>query len=68
MTKREVIEAVLRGHEPLYVPWSCGFTKEAKEKLQAHYGSLDLDDALQNHLLKLGSDIGFFTDVDENRV
>jgi uroporphyrinogen decarboxylase len=68
MTKREVIHAVLEGREPPYVPWSCGFTKEAKEKLQAHYGSMDWDDALQNHLLKLGSDIGFFTDLGENRV
>ena len=68
MAKREVIRAVLEGQEPPYVPWSCGFTKEAKEKLQAHYDSIDLDDALQNHLLKLGSDIGFFTDVGENRV
>ena len=68
MAKREVIRAVLEGKEPPYVPWSCGFTKEAKEKLQAHYDSIDLDDALQNHLLKLGSDIGFFTDVGENRV
>ncbi len=68
MTKREVIHAVLEGREPPYVPWSCGFTKEAREKLQAHYGSMDWEDALQNHLLKLGSDIGFFTDLGENRV
>ncbi len=68
MTKREVIHAVLKGQEPPYVPWSCGFTKEAKEKLQAHYGQVDLEDALQNHILKLGSDIGFFTDLRENRV
>jgi len=29
---------------------------------------LDLEDALQNHLLKLGSDIGFFTDLGNNHV
>jgi len=29
---------------------------------------VDLEDALQNHLLKLGSDIGFFTDLGEHRV
>jgi uroporphyrinogen decarboxylase len=63
MSKREVIRAVLDGHRPPYVPWSCGFTTEAKAKLQAHYGSVELEDALQNHLLKLGSDIGFFTDL-----
>ena len=68
MTKREVIRAVLAGEKPPYVPWSCGFTKEAREKLKAHYGRVDLEDALQNHLLKLGSDIGFFDDVGEDRV
>jgi uroporphyrinogen decarboxylase len=45
------------------VPWSFGFTVEAKEKLKAHYSPRDLEDALDNHLLKLGSDIGFFTDL-----
>ena len=68
MTKREVIHAVLAGEKPPYVPWSCGFTQEARQKLQAHFGAVDLEDALQNHLLKLGSDIGFFDDVGEDRV
>jgi uroporphyrinogen decarboxylase len=68
MTKREVIKSVLNGGRPPYVPWSCGFTKEAKSKLQEHYGQVDLEDALQNHLLKLGSDIGFFTDLGNERV
>ena len=68
MTKRDVIHAVLKGQKPPYVPWSCGFTKEARAKLQVHYGSVDWDDALQNHLLKLGSDIGFFTDLGENHL
>jgi uroporphyrinogen decarboxylase len=68
MTKRDVIYAVLKGQEPPYVPWSCGFTKEAKEKLQSHYGSVDWDAALQNHILKLGSDIGFFTELGENHL
>ncbi len=68
MTKREVIHALLEGKKPPYVPWSCGFTKEAREKLQAHYGTVKLEAALQNHILKLGSDIGFFTDLGDNRV
>src|SRR5512136_2065067 len=68
MTKRDVIRAVLKGQRPPYVPWSCGFTKEAKAKLREHYGPMDLEDALQNHLLKLGSDIGFFTDLGHDRV
>ena len=65
MTKREVIHAVLAGQTPPYVPWSCGFTKEARAKLEEHFKPLDMEDALQNHILKLGSDIGFFTDLGE---
>jgi uroporphyrinogen decarboxylase len=67
MTKREVILTVLEGRVPPYVPWSCGFTKEARTKLQAHYPGIDLEVALQNHLLKLGSDIGFFLELENDR-
>jgi uroporphyrinogen decarboxylase len=63
MTKREVVKLVLDGKRPPYVPWSFGFTKEAKAKLQQHFGHTDLEVVLHNHLLKLGSDIGFFTDI-----
>ncbi|HUX22427.1 MAG TPA: uroporphyrinogen-III decarboxylase-like protein, partial [Spirochaetia bacterium] len=66
MTKREVVEAVLDGGKPPYVPWSFGFTKEAKARLQEHYGVDDLEEVLGNHLLKLGSDIGFFTDLGDD--
>lgn len=59
---------VLEGRRPPYVPWSLGFTQEAREKLQRHYGVDDLDDPLGNHLLKLGSDIGFFDDAGRGRV
>ena len=45
-----------------------GFTREAEEKLQHHYGCDDLEEPLQNHLLKLGSDIGFFNDLGNHRV
>ena len=68
MSKREIVKLVLDGGQPPYVPWSCGFTQEAKDKLRAHYGSTDIEDVLQNHLLKLGSDIGFFTDLGHDRV
>jgi uroporphyrinogen decarboxylase len=68
MTKREIIHAVLDGLKPPYVPWSCGFTKEAWAKLQPCFAEADLEAALQNHLLKLGSDIGFFTDLGNNRL
>ncbi len=68
MNKREVIHAVLSGQMPPYVPWSCGFTKEARAKLEEHFKPLEVENALQNHLLKLGSDIGFFTDLGEDHV
>jgi len=68
MTKREIIRAVLDGQKPPYVPWSCGFTKEARAKLQLHFAPLELELVLQNHFVKLGSDIGFFTDLGNDRV
>jgi uroporphyrinogen decarboxylase len=68
MTYRDVVRLALTGVRPPYVPWSMGFTKEAKEKLQEYYGCDDLDVPLQNHLLLLGSDMGFFTDLGDNRM
>ena len=68
MTKREVIRLLLQGKKPPYVPWSMGFTQEARAKLQCHYGCRDLEEPLQNHLLSLGSDIGFFSPLGDNRV
>jgi uroporphyrinogen decarboxylase len=68
MQKREVVRLVLQGRRPPYVPWSMGFTKEAKEKLQRHYGCEDLEGPLENHLVRLGSDIGFFDELGNQRV
>ena len=68
MTKRDVIRLVLLGQRPPYVPWSMGFTKEAKERLRVYYGCADVEVPLENHLVKLGSDIGFFTDLADDRV
>lgn len=68
MTKREIVRAAIEGKPPAYVPWSCGFTFEAAEKLRAYYGDVDLGEALDNHLLGLGNDIGFFTDLGNDRV
>jgi uroporphyrinogen decarboxylase len=69
VTKREIIRTVLELRRPPYVPWSFGFTLEAKEKLRDHYGpGKDLETALGNHLLRLGSDIGFFIDIGPNLV
>jgi uroporphyrinogen decarboxylase len=69
MTKREVIRTVLEHRRPPYVPWSFGFTKEAKQTLGEHYGpEADLEQVLGNHLLKLGSDIGFFEELGHDLV
>jgi uroporphyrinogen decarboxylase len=59
-TKRDIVRGVLEGEATPYIPWSIGFTKEARDKLQSYYGTTDLEVALENHLVRLGSDIGFF--------
>ncbi len=66
MTKRQVVKLVLDGKRPPYVPWNIGLTQEARQKLEQHFGHPDLESALQNHFLRLGSDIGFFTDLGHN--
>lgn len=66
MTKREVIRMVLEGKKPPYVPWSFKFTLEPKLTLQKYYGVDDLDEVLGNHVLQLGSDIGFFDNRGNN--
>ncbi|GAK61594.1 uroporphyrinogen-III decarboxylase-like protein [Candidatus Vecturithrix granuli] len=63
MQKRDVIQMVLDGHRPPYVPWSFSFTKEAYDLLCDHFGTPDLESLLDNHLLRLGDDIGFFEEV-----
>jgi len=68
MTKRDVVRCVLEGKRPPYVPWSIGLTKEARDKVQSHYGCDDPEVPLENHLVKLGSDIGFFTPLGNDRV
>ncbi|MBN1672748.1 MAG: uroporphyrinogen-III decarboxylase-like protein [Kiritimatiellae bacterium] len=66
-TRREVVRMVLEGKTPPYVPWHFGFTKEAREKLQAR-GTDDLQSILRGHFLGLGHDVGFFTDIGEDCV
>ncbi|MBN1422389.1 MAG: uroporphyrinogen-III decarboxylase-like protein [Planctomycetes bacterium] len=63
MTRREVVRAVLEGRRPPYVPWSFGLTVPAREKLRRHGGGGDPEPHLGNHILGLGSDIGFFDDL-----
>jgi uroporphyrinogen decarboxylase len=66
ISKREVIKGVLDGHRPPYVPWSFKFTLEPREMLMKHFRTDDLDMALDNHLLMLGDDIGFFDYIGNN--
>jgi uroporphyrinogen decarboxylase len=67
MNKREVVKAVLDGQRPPYVPWHMSFTAEARDKLVAHFGPDGCEDALDNHFLALGSDIGFFDPLGNDR-
>ncbi|MBL7185781.1 MAG: uroporphyrinogen-III decarboxylase-like protein [Phycisphaerae bacterium] len=67
MDKRHVVRLVIEGHKVPYVPWHCGFTVEAAAKLREHFGQDDLDQAIDNHFVKLGSDIGFFCDLGNDR-
>ncbi len=68
MTKRDIIQCVLESKPPPYVPWSFSFTTEAEEKLIRHYGNDDIMSVVDNHILGLGSEIGFFEDIGNNRV
>ncbi len=54
---------VLEHKQPPYVPWHFGFTVEAKLKLLDHYGSDDIMEITDNHILQLGDDIGYFEDI-----
>jgi uroporphyrinogen decarboxylase len=65
MTRRDIIRMVLDGKRPPYTPWSFKFTVEAKNLLTDHFRTEDLDEVLQNHILLLGHDIGFFDRVGE---
>lgn len=53
----------INGEKPPYVPWNFGFTKEAQEKLTAHFGTDDLSPVLDNHFMGFGSGVGFFEDI-----
>ena len=66
ITRREVIKMTLNGEKPPWVPWSFKFTEEPKQILLKHFKTDDLDEVLYNHILMLGSDIGFFEPVGGN--
>ena len=69
MNEREVTKTALAGLRPPYVPWSYRFTKEPRERLCGHFGvdDRDLDAHLGNHIVELGSDIGFFEPLGSDR-
>lgn len=64
--KREVVKLALEGQRVPYTPWSFKFTVEAEELLKRHYGTRDIESAVDNHVVRLGSDIGFFEEVRQN--
>lgn len=66
MEKREVVKRALGFQEIPYVPWHFKFTLEAKEKLVEYLNGNDIEDYLQNHILELGNDIGFFEYLGDN--
>jgi len=63
MTKREIIRTVLEGRRPPYVPWHFVFTADATGKLREHFGPVDLEEVLGNHILMLRRSTGSFTDL-----
>ena len=67
MDKREIVKLAIEGRKVPYVPWHCGFTAEAAEKLRRHFARDDLELVLDNHFVKLGSDIGFFDELGPDR-
>lgn len=66
MNKRDIVKVALQHQPPPYVPWSFRFTKEALDLLKDHYKTDDIQLAVDNHIIELGSDIGFFQQLDEN--
>ena len=67
MNKREIVRMVYEGKRPPYVPWHFTFTKEAWAKLSTHLGEENIEAILDNHVLKLGTDIGIYEEMENNR-
>lgn len=71
MNRREIVRCALEHRVPPRVPWSFGFTVEAAQRLLEHYGAADLEElkeTLGDHLLRLGSDTGYFEPAGPDRV
>jgi len=67
MGERQTVKLAIDGRKVPYVPWACTFTVEAVDKLISHYGDEDLDKVIDNHIVRLGSDIGFFDNLGNDR-
>jgi len=52
---RQRVYQAIRRQQPDRVPWHLGYTAPARQKLEAYYGTTDLDDVLGNHLAKYRS-------------
>ncbi|MCR4415384.1 MAG: hypothetical protein NUV77_23485 [Thermoguttaceae bacterium] len=52
ITPRQRVWQAIRHVEPDCVPWQIGCTIPARQKLEAYYGTADLDAVLGNHLAK----------------
>jgi uroporphyrinogen decarboxylase len=67
MTPREIVREAVAHRRPPYVPWSFRFTQEAREKLAVHFGTADVEAQVGNHMIELGSAVGFFEPVGQER-
>jgi uroporphyrinogen decarboxylase len=69
MSKRDVMRQVFAGKRPDYVPWHYQFTQEPWAMLVEHFGGEDaVEAAVDNHILELGSAIGFFEEIGNDRL
>ncbi|MBD3241709.1 MAG: uroporphyrinogen-III decarboxylase-like protein [Chitinivibrionales bacterium] len=55
MNRKEVVRCALEGGKPPYVPWSLGFTQEARRKLEAHFGDTPLWQVTWDHIAYHGA-------------
>lgn len=68
MIKREVVRSVFAGRKPPYVPWHYQFTHEPWDMVVNHFGSeAEAERMVDNHILELGSSIGFFEALPNER-
>ena len=55
MNKRERVISALQHRQPDVTPYHIEFTLPLREKLARHYQTTDLDKAIGNYLLRVGS-------------